>query len=240
MTTTRNALKWCLLSIFSLMIIFPIAASGGETEYRSESGDEAIDGQSLNPLANWYSIQVSALPERAQAESEVSRLREMGTDPFYQYEDTGSKGMWYRVYVGRFPTQEEAQQAAEMLVEQGSVKSYLLRKMLAEKNIAYAVDPQETVSIAADHKRQVKGPAATHQGAGARRVTGVEREAVGGAHGHQAAALGLAHIVGNRLARHGAFLRGEQGVAVSRRASATQCRWGAARGRRLRGWAGWR
>jgi hypothetical protein len=49
--------------------------------------------------------------------------------------------MWYRVYVGKYPTQKEAQQTAERLIGQRVVKSYLLRKMLAEKDIFYSVPP---------------------------------------------------------------------------------------------------
>ena len=163
MAATRKALRWCVFSIFSLMIIVPVAVCGSEPVSPSDSTGDAIDSQSHQPLANWYSIQVGAFPELSMAEREVSRLRDKGTDPFYQYEDTGGKGMWYRVYVGRYPTQEEAQQTAETLVQQRFVKAYLLRKMLAEKNIAYAVGPQDTGSISADHKREAKRPAAPRQ-----------------------------------------------------------------------------
>jgi hypothetical protein len=47
------------------------------------------------------------------------------------------------------------------------------------------------------------GTAAANQGTGAGRVTGGERFAVGGAHGHTAKALGFCRVIGEGLARHG-------------------------------------
>ncbi len=175
MAATGNALKWCVLSIFSLMLIVPVAAIGGQSISGSDSAGGASGNPSNHPPANWYSIQVAAFPELSMAEREVSRLREKGADPFYQYEDTGSKGMWYRVYVGRYPTQQEAQQMADTLVRQRLVKAYLLRKMLAEKRIAYAVNHRDPGYISAAPRRYAERPATTHQGSkDASSIAGVE------------------------------------------------------------------
>lgn len=163
MAATRGALKWLVCSIFSLMIILPVVVSGSEPVSGSESTSDAADSSSHQPLTSWFSIQVSAFPELPTAENEVSRLREKGYDPFFRFEDTGSKGMWYRVYVGRYPTQKEAQQTAEKLIEQRVVKAYMLRKMLAEKDIFYSVTPQDAGFSSADHEGDQKGASATLQ-----------------------------------------------------------------------------
>ncbi|MBR9984528.1 MAG: TolC family protein [Desulfosarcina sp.] len=160
MAATRITLTFCCLSIFSLMTILPATVSGREPVSGPESTRDAADGPARQPLTSWFSIQVSALPELSKAENEVSRLREKGYDPYYRFEDTGSKGMWYRVYVGRYPTQKEAQQTAERLIAQRVVKSYLLRKMLAEKDIFYSVPSQETGFSSADREVDEKGASA--------------------------------------------------------------------------------
>ena len=161
MAATQKALRLSILSIFSLMAILPAAVSGSEPV--SGTTRHAVDRPAPQPSTSWFSIQVSALPELAKAENEVSRLRDKGYDPYYRFEDTGSKGMWYRVYVGRYPTQLEAQQTAERLIEQRVVKSYLLRKMLAEKDIFYSVSPQDTGLSSMDREDDAKGASAPLQ-----------------------------------------------------------------------------
>ena len=155
MAATRNALTVCFSVVFSLMIILPAAVSGKEPV--SGPTSDAGGSPSHQPLESWFSIQVGAFPELATAENEVSRLREKGYDPFYRYEDTGKKGMWYRVYAGRYPAQTEAQQAADNLIQQRVVKAYLLRKMLAEKDIFYSVTPQDSGFLSADPNREETG-----------------------------------------------------------------------------------
>ena len=155
MAATRNALTLCFSVVFSLMIILPAAVSGKEPV--SGTTSDAGGSPSHQPLESWFSIQVAAFPELSTAENEVSRLREKGYDPFYRYEDTGKKGMWYRVYVGRYPSQTEAQQAAENLIQQRVVKAYLLRKILAEKDIFYSVTPQDSGFLSADPNREETG-----------------------------------------------------------------------------------
>uniref|UniRef100_UPI0035617149 SPOR domain-containing protein n=1 Tax=Desulfosarcina sp. TaxID=2027861 RepID=UPI0035617149 len=161
MAATRISLTFCLLSIFSLMTILPATVSGREPVSGLESTKEAADGPHRQPLTSWFSIQVSALPELTKAENEVSRLREKGYDPYYRFEDTGSKGMWYRVYVGQYPTQKEAQQTAERMMAQGVVKAYLLRKMLAEKDIFYSIPPQDPGFLSTDREGDQKGASAS-------------------------------------------------------------------------------
>ena len=156
MAATRISLTFCCLSIFSLMTLLPATVSGREPLSGPESTRDAADSPASQPLTSWFSIQVSALPELTKAENEVSRLREKGYDPYYRFEDTGSKGMWYRVYVGRYPTRKEAQQTAERLIEQRVVKSYLLRKMLAEKDIFYSVPHQDTGFSSTDREGDEK------------------------------------------------------------------------------------
>ena len=164
MAATRNALTLCFSVVFSLMIILPAAVSGKEPV--SGPTSDAGGSPSHQPLESWFSIQVGAFPVLATAENEVSRLREKGYDPFYRYEDTGKKGMWYRVYVGRYPTQKEAQQSAENLIQQRVVKAYLLRKMLAEKDIFYSVTPQNSGFLSVDPNREETGPTAPLQESG--------------------------------------------------------------------------
>jgi outer membrane protein TolC len=153
MAATRIWLRFSFLSILSLLTILPVAVNGSEPESGATS-------DAAQPLTSWFSIQVSALPELSKAENEVSRLRAKGYDPYYRFEDTGSKGMWYRVYVGRYPTQMEARQTAERLIAQRVVKSFLVRKMLAEKGILYSVPPRETVFSSAYRESDEKGMSA--------------------------------------------------------------------------------
>ena len=164
MAATRNALTLCFSVVFSLMIILPAAVSGKEPV--SGPTSDAGGSPSHQSLESWFSIQVGAFPELSTAENEVSRLREKGYDPFYRYEDTGKKGMWYRVYVGRYPAQKEAQQSAENLIQQRVVKAYLLRKMLAEKDIFYSVTPQNSGFLSVDPNREETGPTAPLQESG--------------------------------------------------------------------------
>ena len=159
MAATRKALRLCLLTIFSLMAILPVVVNGSELV----SGTTSDPAQ---PLTSWFAIQVSALPDLSRVQNEVSRLRDKGYDPYYRFEDTGSKGMWYRVYVGKYPTHEEARQTAERLVEQRVVKSYLLRKMLAEKDILYSVAPPDTGFSPVYRQGDEGGGAAAHTGFG--------------------------------------------------------------------------
>ena len=166
MATTPNVLKRCVFSILSIMILVPVAAIGGEPLSPSDLPGAVIDTQSLPLEAKGYAVQVGSFHKLNLAKREVSRLREKGADPFYQYEDTGSKGMWYRVYAGRYPTREEARQTAESLVQRRLVKTYQLRNMRVEKNDGRAVTPREAGSISADPRRKIKPPTAPRRESG--------------------------------------------------------------------------
>lgn len=145
MTTTRKILVWWMIAIFLPMIVQTAAAAQSEQQAAATS-------------TGLYCIQVSAFGQLSSAETAVSRLREKGCDPFYLYEDVGSKGMWYRVYVGRHTTREAAREAAGLLVEKGIVKDYILRKMDIPKEALYALNLQQMDVSTADFVSPDKSP----------------------------------------------------------------------------------
>ncbi len=55
-----------------------------------------------------YCFQVSSWKTRAQAEKEVSRLKDKGHNAFIQEAELGKKGTWYRVRIGFFNSLKEA------------------------------------------------------------------------------------------------------------------------------------
>ena len=61
------------------------------------NGSALVSGTTSDPaqpLTSWFAIQVSALPDLSRVQNEVSRLRDKGYDPYYRFEDTGSKGIY--------------------------------------------------------------------------------------------------------------------------------------------------
>lgn len=147
MCARRLTVKWIALSIFSLLAICSGAAVGSQTVSASPAAGLAADDPSMHPQVSWYVIQVGSFPHLSLAEKEMSRLQKKDLEPFYRYEDTGSKGMWYRVYIGEFATRETAQESAEQLVRDGIVRAYLLRKVLPEKNILFSVEEDESSTL---------------------------------------------------------------------------------------------
>ena len=79
MTTTRTIFGWWVFALFLPMIVQPAAVARSGTHTLPASTD-------------MYCIQVSAFGQLSSAETAVSRLRKKGCDPFYLYEDVGSKG----------------------------------------------------------------------------------------------------------------------------------------------------
>jgi outer membrane protein TolC len=105
--TNNTSLKWCILCLSALLIHSTLAAADKP----------------------WFSLQVGAFAEQTRAERALSFYDDKGMDPFYRYEDAGSKGMWYRVYVGRYPTREAARKAAENFKQRRILKNWILRTM---------------------------------------------------------------------------------------------------------------
>ncbi len=80
-----------------------------------------------NPVsAGIYSIHYSSYKTLGQAESDKSRLRQLGHEAFISEADVPGRGKWYRVYTGKYQTRQKAAAvAAEMKRKQEIDKIFI-------------------------------------------------------------------------------------------------------------------
>ena len=77
----------------------------------------------------FFSIQVSAFRDVAQAENEVGELKSWGLDAFSRVETVEGKGDWHRFYVGRFASKAEAAAEADQIKSEGIVSDFVIREV---------------------------------------------------------------------------------------------------------------
>lgn len=80
----------------------PAAPAPDEPKREAQAGAGAGEGGA-------FTVQVGAMPNRAEADALVAQLRSRGLSPYVVEADIPGKGHFYRVRIGRFPTREAAQ-----------------------------------------------------------------------------------------------------------------------------------
>ena len=72
-----------------------------------------------------YTIQVSAYPDRSQAEDEVRNMKKRGYAAFVVATDLPDKGTWYRVRIGSFSKRESAEKLAAELKSKDGISTFI-------------------------------------------------------------------------------------------------------------------
>ena len=164
MLATHKVFASCFFTVLLLLgTLTAVGAQDGQRASKTGIASDTGDGKP-QPMAGRFSIQVGAFRVLSEVERELSRLREKKCAPFYRYEDSGKKEIWYRVYVGTYPTEKEAREAAEQLIRQGIVGSYLLRKLDAKGEYLLAVDGKKRdLPRAVLKAEEIREPVQIHQ-----------------------------------------------------------------------------
>ncbi len=72
-----------------------------------------------------WTMQLSAYPDRAQADSFAAGLRDKGYAPYVVEAEIPGKGTWYRVRMGRFPTKDAASRYMEDFRRETSLNAFV-------------------------------------------------------------------------------------------------------------------
>jgi len=149
MKATQHGLRWWAAALLvALHFLVPATAVCSDAE----------DGQTIQPPASRYVIQIGSFPRLTAAEDAVAMLESKGCDAYYRYENTISKGMWYRVYTGSFGTFSEARQAAAELQATGVIKAYLVKKVAAQVDPSPIADAAASATAPGGHLPQQEIP----------------------------------------------------------------------------------
>jgi cell division protein FtsN len=71
-----------------------------------------------------FSLHLASFKRKDYADAEMKKLRQNGVQARLTQVDLGGKGKWYRLMVGDYNTQKAAGAAAEILKNQGKIKSF--------------------------------------------------------------------------------------------------------------------
>jgi cell division septation protein DedD len=74
----------------------------------SPSGLPTLPAPKKEGPAGRFTLQLSAFPERADAEEFMKRMQAQGYKPFMVQSEVPGKGVFYRIRVGDYPTREAA------------------------------------------------------------------------------------------------------------------------------------
>jgi outer membrane protein TolC len=129
MLPSVKTFTWPLLAVGLLLIALP---TGGAQVDPTRVQNIKPNRDSAAPLSRSgaaYTVQVAAFQKLFRAKDEVARLLAKGYDPFYRYEDTGTKGMWYRVYADRYATRQEALDAGAQMKRMSLIDWFMVRQI---------------------------------------------------------------------------------------------------------------
>ena len=151
--------KTILLCFFTAGMLIGTSPAGGAPA-NPIAADQITHGTNsaagLRSPSGQFAIQVGAYKNVTRAKDELSRLVAKGFEPFYRYEDTGTKGMWFRVYADSYETRQAAREAAGRLQKSSVIKWYMIRQLDENGDFQFAHDVLKKDPSPAGIKPEVK------------------------------------------------------------------------------------
>ena len=140
MATTPKTILLCFFTAGLLLAASPAGSAPVNPVADDQATQRPRKAVRLRSLSGQFAVQVGAYKNLARAKDELSRLVARGLEPFYRYEDTGTKGMWFRVYAGSYETKQEAREAAGRLQQASVIQGHLIRRLDENAEFQFARD----------------------------------------------------------------------------------------------------
>ena len=131
----ESRIKMCESELSSCKLKLNNSDVGSNNDQNKTSGENS-GAKSLaikelsSDIIGKYTVQIGAYKNEIDAQQLAYALYRQGNnDSYYMETRLAGKGIWYRVSLGFFDRKSSASAYANMLIKQGKIKSYMVRRL---------------------------------------------------------------------------------------------------------------